>query len=403
MQTGTMNKKQLLQILKDNSTDKYFIEYHGFLSNHLAHGVIALFRLGASYERIQQWIKWYVTKLENATDHPDPTDDGERDVGNLLGQRTHFYTLFKHYKTLYEGECNKSLDQLISTSFPKLYPGMFASLLHGLIHTGYGYATDDTQTVLEGLAYLHHSFVPTNVNDTAAKYQHQHWGQGSHSPLEVIDMMTKDPEISSMVRSKAYLELNKKIFQARVIMLLQEAGQPLLSYTYKLKCPDWYNPGALDMIQIIKLNNWIIDVAISVYASSEPKNDFMLLHGVTGAWSLCKLISLMKDPQEASKALQLYLCLVFAVYVADNTPPLNAPDFSGNASEVSQSTWDGIIKEAIEEDRDEHVYKLIQVCYERWEETGRDASSAQLYVAASKDSVRYPLAFPDYPVKKATD
>jgi len=399
-----MESKQLFEMLKVYSTDRYFIEYGGFYANHLAHGVIALHRLGVSGNRIEPWIEWYADgKLESAEDHQDPDDDDVPDVDKLLGKRTRYYTLLQHYTNKYEKECNQSLDQLISTYFPKLYPGMFASLLHGLIHMGYGYSVGDKQTVLEGLAYLHHSYVPLNSRDAAIEYQNQNWGQGSHSPLEVVSMVTNDPVITSIVTGKEYLELNDKVFQSRVIMMMQKAGKELLSYTYKLKCPEWYEPDQLDMAQIVKLNNWIIDVAITVYVSSEPRNDFMLLHGVTGAWSLSKLIPLMKDPQEASKALQLYLCLVFAVYVADNTPPLAVPESVNEASEVSQSTWHEIVREATAEDRDEHVYKLIQVCYDRWNETkGDDTSTANLYVTAARHSVNYPLAFPEYPVLNAS-
>ena len=52
------------EFLVQNSTAKYFIEYGGFLSNHISHGIIALHRLGAPPSRIQRFVDWYERKLE---------------------------------------------------------------------------------------------------------------------------------------------------------------------------------------------------------------------------------------------------------------------------------------------------------------------------------------------------
>lgn len=38
------------------STTTFYIEYGGYLTNHLSHGIIALHRLGASEARIDQFI-----------------------------------------------------------------------------------------------------------------------------------------------------------------------------------------------------------------------------------------------------------------------------------------------------------------------------------------------------------
>jgi len=46
----------LQSLLLENSTRKYYIEYNGFLSNHMSHGIIALYRLGATTEQIQRFV-----------------------------------------------------------------------------------------------------------------------------------------------------------------------------------------------------------------------------------------------------------------------------------------------------------------------------------------------------------
>ena len=51
-----MSQSDLQSLLLDNCTKKYCIEYNGFMSNHMSHGIIALYRLGATVEQIQRFV-----------------------------------------------------------------------------------------------------------------------------------------------------------------------------------------------------------------------------------------------------------------------------------------------------------------------------------------------------------
>jgi len=44
-------------LLLDNTVRKYCIEYNTYMSNHIAHGIVALYRLGATFEQIQRFVK----------------------------------------------------------------------------------------------------------------------------------------------------------------------------------------------------------------------------------------------------------------------------------------------------------------------------------------------------------
>ncbi len=69
---STMNSADVGKILAATSTAKYFIEYGGFLSNHVSHGVIALHRLEASPDHIQRFVDDLLPKLEDTnSDKPD--------------------------------------------------------------------------------------------------------------------------------------------------------------------------------------------------------------------------------------------------------------------------------------------------------------------------------------------
>ena len=41
-----------------DTSSKYHIEYNRYQSNHVAHGIVALSRLGATKERIKEYIDW---------------------------------------------------------------------------------------------------------------------------------------------------------------------------------------------------------------------------------------------------------------------------------------------------------------------------------------------------------
>ena len=43
---------------------------------------------------------------------------------------------------------------------------------------------------------------------------------------------------------------------------------------------------SIDDVNADAWSNWVVDVATVVFVTSQVKNDFILLHGVTGAWSL---------------------------------------------------------------------------------------------------------------------
>lgn len=54
--TKKNNMSLLSRIGGELSTTTFYIEYGGYLTNHLSHGIIALHRLGASEARIDQFI-----------------------------------------------------------------------------------------------------------------------------------------------------------------------------------------------------------------------------------------------------------------------------------------------------------------------------------------------------------
>ena len=58
LENQIMSSVDVHPFLQETSSQKYHIEYRGFLSNHVAHGIIALAKLGATKERIQEFVNW---------------------------------------------------------------------------------------------------------------------------------------------------------------------------------------------------------------------------------------------------------------------------------------------------------------------------------------------------------
>ena len=167
------------KILDTTNTDKYYIQYCGFLSNHVAQLTVALHRLGATEEWIQKYVDWYVNRLE--APHPDKEPDSE----SLKGKHHSYYTIFHHFLELMANKYN-TIDETIASEFPKYTLGLGSSALHGTIHTGYGYSAGNSRRVCEGPAYLHYSFSPLvhEKSLTSAK----EIGKGTKTPLELLQI-----------------------------------------------------------------------------------------------------------------------------------------------------------------------------------------------------------------------
>lgn len=116
-------------LLADNDTSKYYIEYDGFLFNHVAHGIIALQSLGAEHERMRQFVTWYERRLVRREDHLErPPRAGAEvagsEVAGLLGTQRGFYTLLRHYQDQLQSKHHSDVTSLLRVEFPQLSEGL---------------------------------------------------------------------------------------------------------------------------------------------------------------------------------------------------------------------------------------------------------------------------------------
>ena len=374
------SREYLLQLLDDNSTQKYSIAYGSDdLANHMANGLVALYGLGASEERLRRFIDWYSTRLVKAEDATAEHSEGPG-VAELLGQGHSYYTILQHYTNLLDEY--KSVEELVKREFPKLSQGVLGAAFHGLIQLGFGFKYRHRMTPCEGLAYIHRNHFPLRVTDSSKLIE----PLGAGADLEVLDLLriyAEDEELCALVAMK------KGTFTPRAGGLFTSKGDRLLHYANRMKLPDAYDPTLGIKSQLDLVMKWLVDCAITVYVMSEAKNDFFLIHGVTAAYSLKNILPLVEDEAQINQSLRVFLCGYLATYMAQGCPALHAP-----AKSEEKVTWQDIIIETLDSaiDRDEHTYKLIHVCHEMDGEN-KSPEMSSMYTKAAQIALKYPLTF----------
>lgn len=380
-----MTTSEIASMLGSHSTEKYFIEYNGFLSNHLAHGIIALHRVGAPPARVERFVKWYTPKLEST--NYDVTDD--RPVQELKGKRVAFYTILRHYENLLK-EKYKNVDELIKHEYPHVSNGLAGSALHGTIHLGYGYSVGNERIILEGLAYTFHSYRPivtSKSDDDLAAF-----GNGSAEVTDALKKLRENKDLLLLVKEGIKEERWKPLklgrFQLSVCYLLTDHGDLLTDLVLSLKFGPELRSNDLSL-DPVKLGRRVVYLSVLVYATAEARNNFFLLHGVTCAWALYQIIPLLST-ENGVKALREFLTVLLAVYVAEGMPDLNVP-LKGEA--FTENDWADLVSRALDVDRDEHCYKLMQVCYEMAKDAQQNGEDPNVYVQAAQSTLKYDLHF----------
>jgi Questin oxidase-like len=157
---------------------QYHIEFHGFLSNHAKHAVIALDRLSAPEERVQEnWDDYtkmspYGITLEKV-EQPnwDYTPTATSSWSNKWNDRTwrgkkiawQEQVVFMNQEL--EQRFHHDTNQLVHFYAPDLIvSGVAGSLTHGIIHLGWAIDAKSPWMIAEGLAYLNFGHLGVDPN-----------------------------------------------------------------------------------------------------------------------------------------------------------------------------------------------------------------------------------------------
>ena len=156
-------------------------------------------------------------------------------VDDILGKRVNYYSLLQDYTARLSAR-NDSLDDLLRAELPNLIKGSFGSALHPLIHTGYGYSVGHVGTVMEGLAYMHHSHAPFTFG--AREDIKAALGKGENDMFEVLEALREDHALYGYLENE--LESGRarqySVGNAQVrYLILTDRGDDFLQYISKIR------------------------------------------------------------------------------------------------------------------------------------------------------------------------
>ncbi|CAF1612559.1 unnamed protein product [Didymodactylos carnosus] len=128
-----------------------------FFFNHTLHGLIALHKLHASDERLQEFFDIY-TKLLNPPVPLNPDDPPltETNWTDYLGKEKRFVELADYFERVKRELGDKK--KLLQKYLPKLIDGISGEATHGIIHLGYALHSPDEKSLSDALAALTWSY-----------------------------------------------------------------------------------------------------------------------------------------------------------------------------------------------------------------------------------------------------
>ena len=392
----TNHDDRVAQMLDDKS---FHIEFHGYLSNHAKHAVIALDGLGANAEGIAAYVDDYARTTYGFGLEPPMQSDIELTEANwrdFLGKHEQFDSLYRFFEGRVE---DLGLEQTLKIYVPELLPGCVGALLHGTIHLGWALDAGHKGMTIEGLAYLAFSYVSCypdrafseskspSVDRTpldSMKRIAAEWDRDRRVLSSWVDEALNSPELSVAAGFQPVLEHTGA--QLHIARVLAE-GHPLIHST-----PFWLESADPEEV-------WEqLYYAVMLLYLSNP-GDFVLLHLVTSLHAV-EQIARHLPRDEQSRAIKCYWTAMLGVLFALKAVPTKASIValharyaeSLDAPEGTSVTenWMRTTERALQE-REEHNPKLVYVLRRLWARFGHRS----VYRIAAGHFTETPVIAPD--------
>ena len=363
-------------LLNDQS---YHIEFNGFLTNHIKHGVIALQRLEASPQRIKEYYDHYVKyttygfglEAPKTSEHIITQDNWQV----YFGKHCSFTSYCEFFD---QKEKELGMDRLLERYVPSLLPGCVGSLLHGTIHLGWALDSGNRWMIIEGLAYMAFSYVSCQPEKTfSAPLGPDANKSVLGSLLHIGDAWETDSETLNNWReatlndekysasSGFHPELAITGFQNDIAKVLAE-GHPLIHAT-----PDWIEN--LDMPTLWKE----LYEGLTLFYLAKP-GDFLVLHLITSLYGMEQIANRLPVHQQ-KRAIKCYWTAMLGVIFSDDEVPTRATlealhskykdAIDHDEAQKEGETWEEIVARAIIE-KEEHNPKLVYVLRLLWRRYG---------------------------------
>lgn len=328
---------QVLHNLILENEKQFHIEYGGYLSNHMSHALIALWKLGASSERLQTFFNTYkkVHHLEKRI--PSQNFINDSNWKDHIGEKQYYADYVDFFKTKMS---KLGRIEMFNEYFPTLSSGLSGSAFHPLIHLGYSIDADDDNDFCEGMAYLAYSY---SSRDEPAPMKAVPTEQ--LDPLEILHHVRQDKVFDTFQHQKKFQETMRSLSKDPFVHQLDLYDLPI------------YTSSNID--QLLQL----LAVGTIQLFTFTGNRDFFLLHGVTSMRAIQLLVPLLHSKDEQIKTLRYYWRALVCTYITQQRPAISKEELPEKPVEKS---WNEIIKEVIRLD-DEHLIKLVYVCKEEHE------------------------------------
>lgn len=359
--------------------------------NHLSHGIIALAGLGAADELLHRFAADYAQKLLPAPARPNAAANLD---STPLGSRRNFGGLclaFDEEVSHHSSELRASVSQQLRKR-PRLLDGLSGAAFHAFIHLGLGVRVGSRTMVVEGLAYLSHSWLPVG-GASANVCADATWSLGNIALLDVLAAVRCDGRLQQRLADAwpAVETLKTGYFQKAMHAFAPvhdggaataNAATDLLQYARSVRLPVDSTEAAAALLQ----------ASLCIYVCTVG-NDYFLLHGVTAAFSLVSLQPLL-EPHAATAVCRRFLLALLATFVAQRVPALCMleavlPTTIDRAALAS--AWALLRERAVglkaTPVRNEHAYKVVWLCLDRANRVagcGEGEKGRLLYAAARK-------------------
>eukprot|EP01043_Picozoa_sp_COSAG02_P027285 COSAG02_NODE_1602_length_11741_cov_35.408521_1_plen_485_part_00 len=375
-------------LLASFGVQRYDMEWGGFLTNHLAHGLIALEMLGATRSLQERFHALYTARLAHR--RPASAASPRLKQSSLpslpLGRRQCFGLIERAFDRAIGGNSPDHLRAIVSEHLPRLVDGLAGAAFHAVLHLGLGVRTQCRSLVTEGLAYLIHSWLPVGGSAELSAA-----GSGNIGVLECFEAVRREDGLQQRL-VEAWPAVNglptgyfQRCMHAFAAVdgsdVTAAAAAELRVCADRCKLPD--DPGAAGAA--------LLDASLQLFVRS-PGNDYFVLHGVTAAFNLRTLLPLL-EPAVALRACRRLLLALLASYVAQRCPALcPAGDCTyWPQGDTGEAAWEQLRLEAVAPDqelRNEHAYKLCFLCMEERKlprrADGMGPSEQLMYCAARK-------------------
>jgi len=355
------------------------------LSNHAKHAIVALDRLGAPEDRVQEYWDSYTEltpyklslhRLEKDWAEVEPCTSEQWE--EWRGRKIHWQEQVKFMNEELK-KYDRNTDKLVQKYFPDLLPGVAGALTHGIIHLGWAIDAGSPWMITEGLAYLNFCYI--GVDQKSLKVdQHEDLDPMDSFRRVALTWEAQGLQETWIARVKAtydksfHPELVPAGFQWELSKVLKEP------HVVATELPTWLN-------KLSDEDLWeaMYRATVHLYLatrSAAGDGNFLVLHLITSLWALEKTVHVTNTGKsDTAKVTRKALSVFYATTICLLSASSSGFPSATSLENIQQAyttiridpdgfNWGPIVERGIAEE-EEHNIKLVYVMKELWGRYGR--------------------------------